>query len=62
MILKLTWTRSNMLMISFGMRTDLYDDPLIARALEVAMEFMALTGQYLTLIFKFHLSMAQKSW
>ena len=40
-----------MLMISFGMRTNLSDDPLIAKALEVAMEFMALTGQYLTLIF-----------
>ena len=50
-IFKLTRTCSNMLMISFGMRTNLSDDPLIAKALEVAMEFMALTGQYLTLIF-----------
>ena len=39
-----------MLMISFGMRTNLSVDPLIAKGLELAMEFMALTGQYLTLI------------
>ena len=42
---------SNMLMISFGMRTNLSADPLIARGLELAMEFMALTGQYLILMF-----------
>jgi cytochrome P450 len=36
-------------MISFGMRTNLSGDPLIAKGLELAMEFMALTGQhYLT--------------
>ena len=33
-------------MISFGMRTDSSADPLIAKALGLAMEFMALTGQY----------------
>jgi hypothetical protein len=40
-----------MLMISFGMRTDLSADPLIVKGLELAMEFMALTGQYLNLIY-----------
>ena len=42
---KLTWIRSNMLIISFGMRTDSCNDPLVERALELAMEFMYLTGQ-----------------
>ena len=39
-----------MLMISFGMRTNLSADPLIVKGLELAMEFMALTGQYLSYI------------
>ena len=51
MLFKLTWIYSNMLMISFGMRTDSFSDPLIVQGLELAMEFMALTGQYLALIF-----------
>ena len=42
-----------MLIISFGMRTDSSADPLIKKALELAMEFMALTGQSPTL--RFHL-------
>lgn len=41
---------SNMLMISFGMRTDSSSDALIAKALALTMAFMDLTGQYLTLI------------
>ena len=40
-----------MLMVSFGMRTDLSADPLIAEGLKLTMEFMALTGQYLTLTY-----------
>jgi hypothetical protein len=44
-LFKLTWKHSNMLMISFGMRANL-SDPLISKTLELAMEFMALTGQY----------------
>ncbi|KAF9068379.1 cytochrome P450 [Rhodocollybia butyracea] len=35
---------NNMLFISFGIRTDTIADPLITRALDLAMEFMALTG------------------
>ena len=54
MLFKLTWTHSTMLMITFGMRADSFSDPLIVKGLELSMEFMALTGQYLTLIF--HLS------
>ena len=42
---------SNMLMISFGMRSNLSADPLIVKGLKLTMEFNALTGQYLTLIF-----------
>ena len=38
---------SNMLNISFGMRTGSCDDPLVEKALELTMEFMDLTGQYL---------------
>ena len=45
MLFELTWPHSNMLLISFGMRTNSSDDPLVAKALELAMEFMALTGQ-----------------
>ena len=45
MLLELKWPHSNMLLISFGMRTNSSDDPLVAKALELAMEFMALTGQ-----------------
>ncbi|KIK59012.1 hypothetical protein GYMLUDRAFT_1005514 [Collybiopsis luxurians FD-317 M1] len=37
---------SNMLYISFGIRTDNTEDPLVARALELAMEFMDLTGPW----------------
>ena len=40
-----------MLIISFGMRTDSSANPLVEKALELAMEFMDLTGQYLTLMF-----------
>ncbi|KAJ4466761.1 cytochrome P450 [Lentinula aciculospora] len=36
---------NNMLLISFGIRTGTTEDPLIARALELAMEFMDLTGK-----------------
>ena len=46
MLFGLTLLHSNMLLISFGMRTNSSDDPLVAKALELAMEFMALTGQY----------------
>ena len=63
MLFKLTWTHSTILMISFGMRTDSFSDPLIAKGLELLMEYIALTGKYLTLIF--HLSeilMAQTLW
>jgi len=45
LLFKLTWTHSNMLIISFGMRTDSSTDPLVEKALELAMEFMDLTGQ-----------------
>lgn len=38
-------TISNMLYISFGIRTDNTEDPLVVRALELAMEFMDLTGK-----------------
>ena len=38
---------SNMLTISFGTRTDSTTDPLVERALHMAMEFMDLTGAYL---------------
>ena len=38
-------TYSNMLIISFGMRTDTSEDPLVEKALDLAMEFMDLTGQ-----------------
>jgi len=41
-----------MLIISFGMRTDSSADPLVEKALELAMEFMDLTGQYLALRFR----------
>lgn len=34
-----------MLIISFGMRTDSSKDPLVEKALDLAMEFMDLTGQ-----------------
>ena len=51
MLFKLTWTNSNMLIISFGMRTDSSTDPLVEKALELAKEFMYLTGQYLGLRF-----------
>ena len=44
LLLKLTWRHSNMLIISFGMRTDSSDDPLVEKALELTMEFMDLTG------------------
>ncbi|KAF9003881.1 cytochrome P450 [Cyathus striatus] len=37
---------NNMLIISFGMRTDTISDPLIAKALDLAMEFMDLTGPW----------------
>ncbi|KAJ3733363.1 cytochrome P450 [Lentinula guzmanii] len=37
---------NNMLLISFGIRTDNTEDPLIARALQLAMEFMDLTGPW----------------
>ncbi|KAJ4466755.1 cytochrome P450 [Lentinula aciculospora] len=37
---------NNMLFISFGIRTGNTEDPLIARALELAMEFMDLTGPW----------------
>ena len=40
-----------MLMISFGMRSNLSADPLIVKGLKLTMEFNALTGQYQTLIF-----------
>ena len=51
MLFKLTWMHSNMLIISFGMRTDSSTDPLVEKTLELAMEFMDLTGQYLPLRF-----------
>ncbi len=35
-----------MLTISFGTRTDSTSDPLVERALEMAMEFMDLTGAH----------------
>lgn len=35
-----------MLTISFATRTDSTDDPLVERALELAMDFMDLTGLY----------------
>lgn len=35
---------SNMLTISFGTRTDTATDPLVEKALAMAMEFMDLTG------------------
>lgn len=38
-------SRSNMLILSFGIRTSSHSDPLIARALGLAMEFMELTGK-----------------
>jgi hypothetical protein len=34
-----------MLTVSFATRTDSTDDPLVERALALAVEFMALTGQ-----------------
>ncbi|KAF8984303.1 cytochrome P450 [Cyathus striatus] len=37
---------NNMLIISFGMRTYTTSDPLIAKALDLAMEFMDLTGPW----------------
>ncbi|KAJ3842653.1 cytochrome P450 [Lentinula raphanica] len=37
---------NNMLFISFGIRTGNTEDPLISRALELAMEFMDLTGPW----------------
>ncbi|KIK50801.1 hypothetical protein GYMLUDRAFT_50988 [Collybiopsis luxurians FD-317 M1] len=37
---------NNMLYISFGIRTDNTEDPLVVRALELAMEFMDLTGPW----------------
>ncbi|KIK62698.1 hypothetical protein GYMLUDRAFT_197806 [Collybiopsis luxurians FD-317 M1] len=37
---------NNMLLISFGIRTDYYEDPLIARALHLTLEFMDLTGPW----------------
>jgi hypothetical protein len=51
MFFHLTWTHSNMLIISFGMRTGSSTDPLVEKALVLAMEFMDLTGQYLTIKF-----------
>lgn len=39
-----------MLTVSFGMRTDTVEDPLVERALDLAMEFMDLTGTYLSVI------------
>lgn len=44
---------SNMLLISFGIRTDNIEDPLIARALHLAMEFMDLTGKQLYWLYSF---------
>ncbi|KAJ3768549.1 cytochrome P450 [Lentinula raphanica] len=41
---------NNMLLISFGIRTDNTEDPLIARALQLAMEFMDLTGPWSNVI------------
>ncbi|KAF8910457.1 cytochrome P450 [Gymnopilus junonius] len=37
---------NNMLIISFGMRTDTSEDPLVEKALDLAMEFMDLTGPW----------------
>ncbi|KDR71228.1 hypothetical protein GALMADRAFT_143937 [Galerina marginata CBS 339.88] len=37
---------NNMLIMSFGIRTSTTSDPLIARALDLAMEFMDLTGPW----------------
>ncbi|KIK54002.1 hypothetical protein GYMLUDRAFT_264859 [Collybiopsis luxurians FD-317 M1] len=37
---------NNMLYISFGIRTDFSRDPLVERALQLAMEFMDLTGPW----------------
>lgn len=34
-----------MLIMSFGIRTTSASDPLVAKALDLAMEFMDLTGQ-----------------
>ena len=46
LLFRLTGTYSNMLIIPFGMRTDSSTDPLVEKALDLAMEFMDLTGQY----------------
>ena len=37
---------SNMLIIAYGTRTDSTSAPLLTRALELAIEFMDLTGKY----------------
>jgi hypothetical protein len=42
---RLILSNSNMLIISFAMRTDSTSDPLIEKALDLAMEFMDLTGE-----------------
>ncbi|KAJ3900492.1 cytochrome P450 [Lentinula edodes] len=41
---------NNMLLISFGIRTENIEDPLVSRALELAMEFMDLTGPWSNVI------------
>ncbi|KIM37140.1 hypothetical protein M413DRAFT_13508 [Hebeloma cylindrosporum] len=41
---------NNMLIISFGMRTDSATDPLVEKALVLAMEFMDLTGPWANLV------------
>ncbi|TFK73810.1 cytochrome P450 [Pluteus cervinus] len=41
---------NNMLTVSFGMRTDSSDDPLVSRALYLADEFMELTGPFSNII------------
>lgn len=39
-----------MLIVSFGMRTDAVENPLVEQALELAMEFMDLTGTHFLLV------------
>ncbi|TFK66957.1 cytochrome P450 [Pluteus cervinus] len=41
---------NNMLTVSFGMRTDSTDDPLVSRALYLADEFMQLTGPFSNIV------------
>ena len=43
---------SNMLRIMFGARIDSAQDPLVAKAMEIGLEFMELTGKLMSTVLR----------